>query len=71
MDRPSELFDGEMYLLMDHPDHEWYYLSHQKPNEVFVFVVWDSEAAEGTISGRLSTFLWNLNFVIPQQDVRS
>ncbi|KAK3363708.1 hypothetical protein B0T25DRAFT_445882, partial [Lasiosphaeria hispida] len=28
VDRPSELFDGEMYLLIDQPDHQWYYLSH-------------------------------------------
>ncbi|KAK2605851.1 hypothetical protein QQS21_003691 [Conoideocrella luteorostrata] len=53
VDRPSELFNGEMYLLMDQPDHQWYYLSHQNPNEVFLFVSWDSDAAEGTISGKV------------------
>ena len=56
VDRPSELFDGEMFLLTDRPDHEWYYLSHQKPNEVFVFVSWDSETPEGAISGTMLPF---------------
>ncbi|EFR04026.1 hypothetical protein MGYG_07031 [Nannizzia gypsea CBS 118893] len=66
VDRPSERFDGEMYLLKDQPDHQWYYLSHQSPKEVFVFVSWDSDAADGTISG-----LPHSAFDLPKHDSSS
>jgi hypothetical protein len=52
VDRPSETFTAEIYILQHATDQQWYYLSRQKPDEVFVFVSWDSHAAEGSASGR-------------------
>jgi hypothetical protein len=52
VDRPSENFTAEIYILQHTKDQRWYYLSRQKPDEVFVFVSWDSYAAEGCASGR-------------------
>ncbi|KAF2115700.1 hypothetical protein BDV96DRAFT_658968 [Lophiotrema nucula] len=51
VDRPSENFHSEMYILRNEPNQQWYYLSHQKPHEVFVFVSWDSDAGQGSVSG--------------------
>ncbi|KAH9883002.1 hypothetical protein J1614_000368, partial [Plenodomus biglobosus] len=33
---------GEMYNVMYHPDHTWYYLSQQEPDEVLLFKIADS-----------------------------
>jgi hypothetical protein len=52
VDRPGEYFTGEMYILQHAVDQQWYYLSHQKPHEVFVFVTWDSDAGEEGPSGK-------------------
>jgi hypothetical protein len=62
VDRPGEYFSGEMYILQHATDQRWYYLSHQKPHEVFVFVTWDSDTEEENASGR------HPESVCPQQE---
>lgn len=52
IDRPGADFGGEMYVLRHAEQQRWYYLSHQKPNEVFVFVTWDSDAGADSTSGK-------------------
>lgn len=52
VDRPSENFHAEIYFLKSNPNQNWYYLSRQRPHEVFIFVSWDSDVEEGHLTGK-------------------
>lgn len=41
-DRVAPEYAGEIYYVMSNPKQRWYWLSHQKPEEVAVFLSFDS-----------------------------
>jgi len=43
-DRVIPEYAGEIYYLKYNPDHRWYWLSKQTPDEVFMFTSYDSYA---------------------------
>ncbi|KAH7397972.1 hypothetical protein BKA64DRAFT_54138 [Cadophora sp. MPI-SDFR-AT-0126] len=45
-DRVSPFYAGEIYYLKYNPDQTWYWLSEQQPNEVTLFVTFDSQLNE-------------------------
>ncbi|RWA10870.1 hypothetical protein EKO27_g4235 [Xylaria grammica] len=42
VDRVSSEYVGEVYMLKPNDNYDWYWLDHQKPNEVSLFMSYDS-----------------------------
>ena len=48
-DRVSPEYAGEIYYVKSNANHEWYWLSRQSPDEITIFVSFDSEP-KGTVN---------------------
>ncbi|KAE8443928.1 hypothetical protein EG329_001238 [Mollisiaceae sp. DMI_Dod_QoI] len=55
-DRVSPEYCGEVYYLKFEAEQQWYYLSKQKPDEISVFLSFDSHPNSGSVHTRLSAF---------------
>ena len=46
-DRISPQYEGEIYYLAHNSAQQWYYIDRQKPEEMVLFVSYDSEPGNG------------------------
>ncbi len=46
-DRISPQYEGEIYYVAHSPAQKWYYLEEQTPEEMTLFVSYDSEPGKG------------------------
>jgi len=47
VDRLSHVYDNEVYYLKFDPDHQWYWIRNQAPDEVTFFKSYDSRPEAG------------------------
>lgn len=55
-DHVSALSSVEVFQLKYNPQHRWYYLSNQMPDEICLFVAFDSHPPNGVINCMLLVF---------------
>ena len=63
-DRPSREYVGEVYYMKYNCDQKWYWLSQQTPDELSLFMSYDSDPGEGGAACKTPHKHSRLNFVL-------
>jgi len=55
-DRVKGGYVGEVYFLVPAEGHRWFWLSHQRADELLLFTSFDSHVASDSLSGEIHPF---------------